>query len=765
MPVPARGRIGRTIQESEPSFAAVPRPPASAPNVVMIVLDDLGFAQLGCFGSSVATPAIDRLAANGLRYNRFHVTALCSPTRACLLTGRNHHAVGMGFLTDIPTGFPGYDGRIPKSAGMLPRVLRDAGYNTFAVGKWHLTPRWEENASGPYERWPLGLGFERYYGFLAGDTNQWTPELVSDNQFVEPPRGPADGYHLTEDLADRAIRYVQDQQQATPGKPFFLYFATGATHAPHQAPPDWIDRYRGHFDDGWEAWRAEVFERQCQLGVVPANTTLPDRPGWVQPWDALSADERRLFSRQMEVFAGFLSHTDHQIGRLVASLDDLGVLDDTLLLLLSDNGTSAEGGPTGSVNEHRFTHDLLDDPDEQVARIDDLGGFRAYNHYAWGWAWAGNTPLRLWKRYTWLGGVRTPLVVHWPARVTALNQVRPQFCHALDLMPTILDTAEIAPPDVVDGVQQLPIDGRSLVPTFDDVDAPSPRSTQYFEMLGSRAIYHDGWKATTDHIGSQLSVERQLVPGSHDFDADHWALFDLERDFSEAHDLAHEHPERVRALIELWWAEAGRNNVLPLDDSFIARAVAMVPPPVPPQYRTVYRPGGGPISEESLPPIGAGFELHADVETGDRVEGVVCALGDWNNGWAWYLLEGRPVVTFNVFGVPYRFASEGAVAPGRHALGVEYSREQPAGGAIVLRIDGEVVAEGRLPVNMPFRWQIGGAGLLIGRDRGFPVCDDYEPPFPFTDTLHEVVFEIPSLAPSVPPHEIEEQIMSALRHE
>jgi arylsulfatase A-like enzyme len=761
MSVAAGGRIGRTIEESEPSFTPVPRPPAGAPHVVMVVLDDLGFGQLGCFGSSIATPAIDQLADNGLRYNRFHVTALCSPTRACLLTGRNHHAVGMGFLTDIPTGFPGYDGRIPKSAGTLARILRDTGYNTFAVGKWHLAPRWEQSASGPFERWPLGLGFERYYGFLAGDTNQWTPELVCDNHFVEPPRGPAEGYHLTEDITDRAIRYVQDQQHATPDKPFFLYFATGAMHAPHQAPSDWIARYRGRFDGGWEAFQDDVFARQRQLGVVPGTTTLTDRPSWVRPWDSLSADEHRLFARQMEVFAGFLSHTDHQIGRLVASLAELGVLEDTLFVLLSDNGTSAEGGPTGSVNEHRFTHDLLDDPEEQLARIDDLGGFRAYNHYAWGWAWAGNTPLRLWKRYTWLGGVRTPLVVHWPARVAARGEIRPQFCHAVDLMPTILDTAGVAMPEVIDGVVQQPVDGHSLASTFDEAAAPSPNTTQYFEMLGSRAIYHDGWKVTTDHIGSQLRVERELVPGSHEFDRDHWALFDLENDFSEANDLAREHPERVRALAELWWSEAGRNRVLPLDDSFIGRAVAMVPPPAPPRFRTVYRSGAGPISEEALPPLGAGFEVTADVETGDRPEGIVCALGDWNNGWAWYVLDRRPVVTFNIFGVPYRFASASTVAAGRHALAVEYRREQPAGGPVVLRVDGDVVTEGRLPVNLPFRWQIGGAGLLVGRDRGFPVCDDYEPPFAFTGTLETVVFEIPSLAPRV----ARDEIVTALRHE
>jgi arylsulfatase A-like enzyme len=759
--MPAGGRIGRTISESEASFSPVPRPPAGAPHVVVIVLDDLGFGQLGCFGSSITTPVVDGLAANGLRYNRFHVTSLCSPTRACLLTGRNHHAVGMGFLTDIPTGFPGYDGRIPKSASTLARTLRDAGYSTLAVGKWHLTPRWEENASGPFERWPLGLGFERHYGFLGGDTNQWTPELVCDNQFVEPPRGPEDGYHLTEDLADRAIRYVQDQQQATPGKPFFLYFATGAMHAPHQAPREWIDRYRGHFDRGWEAWRSDVFAAQQRLGVVPADTKLTDRPDWVQAWNSLSADERRLFAREMEVFAGFLSHTDHQIGRLVASLDELGVLDDTLLILLSDNGTSAEGGPRGSVNEHRFTHDLLDDPAEQVARIDDLGGFRAYNHYAWGWAWAGNTPLRLWKRYTWLGGVRTPLVVHWPAGVAVRNEMRTQFCHAVDVAPTILDAAGIDWPEVVDGVVQQPVDGRSLVPTFAEAGVPSPRTTQYFEMIGSRAIYHDGWKATTDHIGSQLSIERQLVAGSHDFDADHWALFDLEHDFSEAHDVAGEHPERVQALVELWWAEAGRNQVLPLDDSFIGRAVAMVPPPRPPQFRTVYRPGGGPISEESLPPLGAGFRLVADVETPAGGAGIVCALGDWNNGWACYLLNGRLVVTFNVFGAPHRIAAADTTSPGRHELGVEYEREQPAGGPITLTVDDEAVAAGQLPVNLPFRWQIGGAGLLVGRDHGFPVCDDYEPPFPFTGELHHIALEIPSLEWTVS----RDEVVTALRHE
>jgi arylsulfatase A-like enzyme len=763
--VTERARVGRTIAQSTPWFAPVVRPPEGAPNVVMIVLDDLGFGQLGCYGSDIATPNIDALAADGLRYNRFHVTSLCSPTRACLLTGRNHHAVGMGFLTDIPIGFPGYDGRIPQSAAALPRILRDAGYNTVAVGKWHLTPRWEQSAAGPFERWPLGLGFERYYGFLAGDTNQWTPELVCDNHSVEPPRTPDEGYHLTEDLADRAIAYVRDQQQARPGQPFFLYFATGAVHAPHQVAPEWSDPYRGRFDDGWEAWRERIFARQLELGVVPPGTELTERPSWVRAWDRLGADERRLYARQMEVFAGFLTHTDHQIGRLVDSLADRGALDDTLILVVSDNGTSAEGGPFGSLNEHRFTHDMTDDLADSIAHVDDLGGFRAYNHYAWGWAWAGNTPLRLWKRYTWLGGVRTPLVVHWPAGAGAAGEVRPQFCHAIDLFPTVLDAAGVRAPATVDGVAQQPLDGASLVPTFGDAATAAPRSTQYFEMLGSRAVYHDGWKATTDHVGNQLTVERELIEGSHDFEADRWCLFDLDADFSEARDIADEHPDRVRTLVELWWAEAGRNQVLPLDDSFIGRAVALVPSPSSPRFRTEYETGGGPISEDALPPLGGGFRLIADVETAADTEGIVCALGDWSNGWAVYVLDGRLVATFNLFGTPYRIAAPEPVPSGHHALGVEYRREPPAGGAVTLLVDGDAVHDGRLPADLPFRWQIGGAGLLVGRDRGFPVCDDYRPPFPFTGELHQIAFEIPALARRGVPVDADAEITAALQHE
>jgi arylsulfatase len=757
-----RAIIGRTISESVPAFEGSPRPQPGAPNVVLVVLDDLGFGQLGCFGSDLATPTIDRLAAEGARYNRFHVTSLCSPTRASLLTGRNHHAVGMGFLTDVPTGFPGYNGRIPASAAALPRILRDGGYSTFAVGKWHLAPRWEQSASGPFARWPLGLGFERFYGFLGGDTNQWTPELVRDNGFIEPPRSPMDGYHLTEDLVDQAMRLVQDQQQATPKKPFFLYFATGATHAPHHAPRAAIDRYRGHFDAGWDRWRAELFARQLASGVVPAGTTLTPRPPWVDAWDDLTADQRRLFARLMEAFAGYLSHTDQQLGRLVGHLETLGVLDDTLVLVCSDNGTSAEGGPYGSLNEHRFTHQLLDDPAETLRHLDELGGFRAYNHYPWGWAWAGNTPLRLWKRYTWLGGVRTPLLARWPSHVQQPGGVRPQFCHAVDVFPTILDAAGVEVPAHVDGVGQQAVDGASLLSTLADPDAPSPRATQYFEMIGSRAIYHQGWKATTDHVGDQLDIERERLDGSHDFETDRWSLFHLDEDFSEAHDLADEQPDLTRQLAERWWSEAGRNQVLPLDDSLVKRIGALEPPPYGARRRAVLRPGGGPVSEDAIPSLIGGFVLDAHLEVpSGGAEGVICALGDWNNGWACYLLDGTPVVAFSVFGYHHRFAATEPLTAGTLVLRVEYRRAKTAGGAVTIRVDDEVLAEGTLPADLPFRWQIGGAGLLVGRDRGFPVCDDYEPPFPCTATLTSLTLE----AGSPPRRDADREVTSALRHE
>jgi arylsulfatase A-like enzyme len=713
-----------------------------SPNIVLIVLDDLGFAQLGCFGSDIATPNIDRLAANGLRYNRFHVTAMCSPTRACLLTGRNHHAVGMGYLTDTPMTYPGYTGRIPRSAVTMPRLLRDAGYNTMAVGKWHLVPAGERSHSGPFDRWPLGFGFERHYGFLQGDTNHWSPNLVRDNHYVDPPRAAAEGYHLTEDLADTAVGYVQDQKNAAPDRPFFLYFATGAVHAPHHVAPEWVEPYRGRFDDGWEAWRARTFARQQELGIVPERTVLTDRPSWVQDWAELPEAHRRLFAHEQEVFAGFLSHTDAQIGRVLTHLDDIGELDDTIVMLVSDNGTSAEGGRIGSFNEHRFTQMLPEDIDDNLSHLDEFGGFRSYNHYAWGWAWAGNTPLQLWKRFTWLGGTRTPLIVHWPNGMRARGEVRDQIVHAIDVLPTLFGACGIEVPATVDGVTQLPVDGADFRGTFDDPSAPNPRDVQYFELMGSRSIIADGWKATTDHVPGGVADEEAFLVGSRNFGDDHWALFDLADDFAEARDVSAEHPDVVTRLQEQWLVEAGRNQVLPLADDFLGRMVAGYPQPDAPAARSVYRPDGGPVPDDSVPRLFAAFQITAEVDVAHApAEGILCAMGDWTSGFAFCALDGKLAFLLNRAGDEVRVTSEVPVPVGRHALACRYVPSFEADPVLTLLHDETVVASVTIPVPMPFVWQHGGTALSLGYDRGFPVTDDYATPFAWNGVLHEVVVD------------------------
>ncbi|HMD44985.1 MAG TPA: arylsulfatase [Acidimicrobiales bacterium] len=749
--------LGLTPGESTPRFPVDPRPPVGAPNVVVIVLDDTGFAQLGSYGSDIATPHMDRLAEGGLRYNRFHVTSLCSPTRASFFTGRNHHAVGMGFLADIPLAYPGYTARLPKSAAGLARILRDAGYSTMAVGKWHLVPRFERSAAGPFDQWPLGAGFERYYGFLHGDANHWTPNLVADNHYVDPPGRPEDGYHLSEDLADTACRFVLDQQQAAPGKPFFVYLALGAMHAPHHVAPEWVEPYRGRFDLGWDAWREGVFARQVASGVVPEGTVLTERPSWVAAWDALSADERRMHARQQEVFAGFLTHTDAQIGKVVARLDELGQLDNTLVVLFSDNGASAEGGKDGTVNEHKFTARIRETVEGNLAFYDTWGGFETYNHYSWAWAWAGNTPLRLWKRYTWLGGTRTPLVVHWPGALTGAGAVRNQFVHVVDLMPTVLEAVGIEPPPMVDGVTQQRIDGASMVPSFSDPEAPDPRQTQYFEMLGSRSIVHRGWKATTDHISTGVVDEEELAVGSRDLAADRWELFDMASDFSEARDLSARHPERVAELAARWSVEAGANQVLPVDDTLVNRISALIPPAYPPGQQATLRPGGSPVTDESLPMLFGGFRITAEVEVPEHPDGVLCALGDWNGGYALYVVDGVLAFSYSRAGELLEVRGAVAVPPGRQSLGVSCVLSPGAGTLRVLHGDA-VVGTTTFSGGLPIAIQHGGAALRLGHDQGFPVSKRYQPPARWTGRLLEVRVE----APGAPPADAAEEVRAAL---
>jgi arylsulfatase A-like enzyme len=754
--------IATTTAESVSAPSAWPAFPRRGMNVVMVVLDDLGFAQLGCFGSDLDTPTFDRLAAGGLRFTNFHTTALCSPTRACLLTGRNHHRVGVGFLPDVPMRFPGYTGRIPPTASTLAEILREAGYATFAVGKWHLTPRDERTPAGPFEQWPLGKGFERFYGFLGGDANQWTPDLVRDNSSTEPPRRPEDGYHLSEDLADQAIAYMRELRVHQPERPFFLYLSTGATHAPHHVPRDWIDRYAGRFDDGWDVWRSATLARQRAAGIVPPTAQLSERPPWVQEWAGLAADERRLYARMQEVFAGFASHADHHVGRVVAEIERLGEIDRTLVVVASDNGCSSEGGPHGSVNELRFIADMHEDLAQNLKMIDELGGFRTYNHYPWGWALAGNTPLRRWKRYTWEGGIRDPLIVGWPGRVPDPGGVRSQYCHAVDVLPTVLEACALELPDRVRGVPQMSFDGVSLAPVVDEPDAGEVRTTQYYEMWGSRAIYHDGWKAVTDHVNQQHRGERELTTGSSDFGSDQWSLFNLRVDFSEVDDLASSEPERLRQLVDTWWLEAGRNGVLPLDDG-IAERFAHI------DFRWLHGrkhyellPGTA-LHEEAGPALfGADFALLASFgePLAPHHEGLLCEQGDWTNGWAWFVAGGSVTWVLNFVGASTHRV-QAAVPPHAGALGFSL-RRRGDGSAIGSMFAGDaLLAEEVVPVDVPFRWNPNGAFLTVGFGRGFPVCDDYSPPFRFSGALDQVVIGVGESTLPEPTRRIE----TAFRHQ
>lgn len=713
-----------------------PRRPEHTPNVVIIVLDDVGFGQLGCFGSPIDTPNIDRLAADGLRYNRFHVTSICSSTRAALMTGRNHHAVGVGATQETSFDLPGYSGRLPKSAAALPRLLRDRGYNTMCIGKWHLTPQAEYSAAGPFERWPLGLGFERYYGFLGAETNHWSPELVRDNTPIEVPArtSQSDTYHLTDDLADQAIEMLRAQHQAAPDKPFLLWFATGAAHAPHHVAPMWSDAYRGRFDEGWEALRDSIFRRQLELGVIPADTALTPRPAWVPEWSSLSADEQRLFARYMEVFAGMLTHTDAQIGRVLDEIERQGRADDTIVLVMSDNGTSSEGGPTGTLNEAASWLGDHSTVAEALAAIDEIGGPNHSNHYPWGWAWAGNSPFRLWKRYSWLGGVRAPFVARWPEGITDPGSVRSQFFHAIDIAPTLLACLGDEMPAVVDGIAQQRVDGRDASATFTDGAAPEFRTTQYFEMHGSRSIYHQGWKATSNFV-SPLFGERDHITGSHSYDTDRWELFDLNQDFSESTDLSAKHPELLRELEELWVREATANDVFPLFDPSANYPAHPTEYPLPRRAR--YRPSDQPIAANRVPAMFGGFTLSAEFDADTSTSGVLGAIGDHQGGWALHVVDGH--VHFDVVYGHHRahLRDDTPLSGGRHTVHVMMSA-----GALTLATNGTPVADGHYGGLFMFPGVTTAAGgLWVGRHDGLGVVDSYSSPARFSGTLHHLEIE------------------------
>ena len=745
MPQQFKGVVGRTIQESTPAWPQPIRAKDGAPNVLYIVLDDVGYGQISSFGGFCETPNLDRLAQNGLRYSNFHTTALCSPTRSALLTGRNHHTNAMAGIVEFPAGFPGYTCEIPFENGLLPEMLTPQGYAAYAVGKWHLTPQIDMNMGARRDRWPLGRGFERFYGFLGGDTDQYNPDLVADNHEVHQPRTAEEGYHLTEDLADKAIEFLTDLRNVEPDKPFFLYFCTGAGHAPHHAPQEWIEKYRGKFDMGWDKARETIIERQKQMGIVPTNTDLTPRPHWIQEWQTLPEDEKKLYARMMEVFAAFISHTDHHIGRLIDFIAELGELENTIIVAISDNGASAEGGTNGALNEAAFFNRMPESVGECLARIDDLGTPRAYNHYPFGWAWAGNTPFQRWKREVHEGGVADFCIVHWPEGIKARGEVRAQYAHAVDVTPTILDVLNVEPPHQIKGVTQSPMQGISFAHTLNDAEAAGNHETQYYEMLGNRAIYHRGWKAVTYH-GTEGMIYDGVSDPHRSFDEDVWELYHVAEDFSETRDLATERPDKLRELQELWWIEAARNNVLPLQATFSGRGRTR-PRPGGQRHRFVYRPGGAPI--EFLAAANVKNRSHtiiADVEIpAGGAEGVLFSVGTRFGGFVLYVKDGRLRYTYNLLGRGrYQMTSSEPVPTGPCTLGFSFEKTGKqlfgAGGTARLHINDRAVAESQFPMTVPILFGLGEA-VRCGRDGGATVSDDYTAPFKFTGKLKQVVVE------------------------
>jgi arylsulfatase A-like enzyme len=751
------GVIGRTVDESSPAWPAPIRPAKGDPNVVFIVLDDTGFGNLGCFGGPIATPNFDRIASGGLRFNNMHTTALCSPSRSCIITGRNHHRNGMAAITELASGYPGYNGVMPFENGMLSEILAGRGYNTYAVGKWHLTPSSEETAAGPYTRWPVARGFERFYGFLGGDTSQWYPDLVYDNHQVEPPRTPEEGYHLSEDLVDKSIEFITDAHQIDPDKPFYLYLAFGATHAPHHVPKEWADKYAGQFDDGWDAYRERTFARQKELGVLPGDAELSRHDPDVPDWETLPAEARRLYSRYMEVYAGFLSHTDHHLGRLLDYLEDQGQLDDTLIMVVSDNGASAEGGPTGTTNEAQFFNNAPEPLEESLKVIDEIGGPKHFNHYPWGWTWAGNTPFRRWKRETYRGGACDPFIVAWPARIKSKGEVRTQYAHIIDMVPTVLDLLEIEAPASIRGVTQSPFDGVSFAHTLDDAAAPSRHHTQYFEMLGHRAVDHDGWRAVCPWpgpsfaeagvgFGQPISSERLSQ-----LDATGWELYHVAEDPAETHDLATEQRDQLIAMIALWYVEAGRNGVLPIDGSGLERMIAEKPQAAPTRDRYTYRPGTQTVPFFAGPRLmNRPHSITASVEIPEGgAQGVLIAQGSAAGGYSLFIKDDRLCYVHNWVGREiYGVTSEGPVPVGSHDLRFEFeptgkpdmARGRGAPGRLQLYIDGKLVGNAEAPTTTPF--VINPGALAVGLNVGAPVTPEYASPFRFTGTIHKVMVDV-----------------------
>ncbi len=714
--------------------------PENAPNVLVILIDDFGFGQSSAFGGPVQMPTLEKLATNGIRFNRFHTTSLCSPTRTALLTGYNHHSNNAGAVMEVATAFPGNTGVRPQSITPMAQVLRMNGYSTAAFGKYHETPPWEASVSGPYDRWPTSSGFDKFYGFMGGETNQWHPMVYDGTTRVYPNVEDPD-YHFTNDMTNQAINWVNTQQSLTPDKPFFMYFATGATHAPHHSPKEYIEKYKGKFSGGWDKMREEILARQKQLGVVPQNTDLAPKPADIKDWDNLTAEEKRLFERQMEVFAGFGEHTDYEIGRLIDALDQRGELENTLIFfIVGDNGASAEGGMIGVFNENTYFNGVPETLDLQLNRLEELGTEHTYNHFAAGWAVAGNTPFTWTKQVASnFGGTRNGMVVHWPAGIKSKNEIRSQFHHVIDVVPTVYEATHIPAPKMVNGIEQRPIEGTSMLYAFDNASAPDTRKTQYFEIIGNRAIYHDGWFAGTVHKAPWEPAPRRPL------NEDIWELYNVAEDFSQAHNLAEKNPEKLEEMKKLFLEEAVKYNVLPIDDRSIERmdpAIAGRPDLMNGRKELVLYEGSKGIPENAFINVkNTSMSITADVEVPANANGVILCQGGDFGGWSFHLVNGKPSYTYNWVAIEITtITSSIPLSPGRHKLKFNFAYDggRGAGGTGTIFIDGEKVAEGKIANTNSNTFGVDETAD-VGTDENTPVLLSYKGKQKFTGKIHKVV--------------------------
>jgi arylsulfatase len=750
-----QGKAELDIRESTPDWDAflTSKAPAGSPNVLVVLYDDTGQAAWSPYGGRINMPTMDRLAANGLTYSQWHTTSVCSPTRSTMLTGRNHHQNGYGSISESAVGFPGYSGHIPPSNATMASVLREAGWSTFWIGKNHNVPVDAFDMAANRTTWPLGLGFDRFYGFIGGETNQWYPELIEDNHFVDQPYLPDEGYHFSKDIADKAISFIRDSKQAQSDKPWYMWFCPGANHAPHHCPQVYIDKYKGVFDDGYEAYREWVLPRMIERGILPEGTQLtPINPmtegtvaesDLVRPWDSLSDEEKRLFCRMAEVYAGYSEYTDVQVGRIVDYLERSGQLDNTIIFYCADNGASGEGSPNGSVNENRFFNAYPDDMEYNLQMIDKLGSEDTYNHYPTGWATAFSTPYRMFKRYSnYSGGTCDPLVIHWPAGITAKGEVRGQYHHCTDIVPTILDICGVEMPDVAAGVEQTPLAGVSMRYSFNDAAAPTAKETQYYEMLGTRGIWHQGWKASTEHGPVPINLGN--------FEQDRWQLFHVDEDRSEAVDLAEQHPDKVEELAALWLEEAKRNNVLPLNDLSIPEFHKLeYHMAVPPSGQYVYYPDTTEIPEASgASTLGRSFKILAEVDLTRDSRGVIVAQGSRFGGYTMFLTDTEVVFVYNFLGIPpeQRLAAP-LPAAGRHIIGVEFVKEgmgehHECLGTMTLHVDDQAVDKQSIRTQAG-HYGLAGEGLCVGYDSGDRVSAEYRGRNRFVNgEIIQVVYDI-----------------------